>query len=517
MKLYKIKKFSVLLLALSSLYSCQDVIEPEPESAINSNSFLRTQAEFDLALAGVYDGLQSAYSDANAFFGEFRADSFIPAPTSTNVQRTSFHNSTMEASDSKLRWRDFYLTIDRANRIIQSSKNVTSVNSNTIGQAYAIRSKVYFDMVRIWGDLPLFLEPISNSSQAIKPRTSATTIMNDVVLKDLQMAESLINQNASPFRFSKASLLAHKAEVYMWLKQEGVAEKAIEDLIKLGTHSLVKTPEDWQNLFLNQPANTVLPDAKGKTQSGSELIFSINYLDNDPTASQWWQAYIQGATITVINDVVEQKWESRFPTTQVGWEDLYPGIIPTLSSSSTVGGVTTVKPLYGDWRRFASRERGSFESGLGTVVVGVARLHKWTKNRTNLQANLDRTDVVMYRYADMILLLAEAKVKLDKSSEALTLLNELRIARQLPPVIEDQFGTTPTEQIDYILDERQFELMGEGKRWWDLVRNDRVFKVLNPLLASRAQQPITNLRILFPIFQNHIIDARGAYGQNIGW
>ncbi|GIZ09517.1 RagB/SusD family nutrient uptake outer membrane protein [Flavobacterium sp. UMI-01] len=517
MKIFKIKQAALLFAAAGMLYSCDDFVNVEGESFISTNTFYKNQSELDLALAGVYDGLQNAYSNANYVYGEFRADSFWPAPASTNVSRTSFHNSSMDAADATLRWNDFYKTIDRANRVIIGGEALQGADPNTLGQAYAIRSKVYFDLIRIWKNVPLFLEPIKTTADAYKPVTPYDVIMNTVVIPDLLKAEALITTSASPFNFSKSSVLAHKAEVYMWLKQEGVAEKAIEDLIKLNTHSLVTTPQAWQDLFYNQFPTNAFPTAPGKVQTGTELIFSIRYDTADSTVSGLWVTWVAGSSITVISPLVENKWIERFPQDEVGWTTKYPTTPPVFTKTTTVGGVTTTTPLYGDWRQFASRQGGDFLIGMGSTAIGEARLHKWTKDRSNMVNNLDRSDVVMYRYADMILLLAEAKVKLTKPTEALTLLNQIRTARKLPLVTLDEFGATKEQQISYILDERQFELMGEGKRWWDLIRNDRAFDYINPLLQSRGVNPLTQDRLYFPIYQNHIIESLNSYTQNSGW
>lgn len=517
MKILKIKSVAILFATVGMLYSCEDYVTAEGESFVSPENFYKDQSELDSALAGVYDGLQLTYNDANCIFGEYRADSFIPAPSSTNVSRSSFHNSTMDAADASLRWNNFYKTIDRANRVIIGGEALTGVDKNTIGQAYAIRSKVYFDLIRIWKNVPLFLEPIKVPADAYRAVTSYDEIMNKVVIPDLLKAESLLTTPSSQFNFSKSSVLAHKAEVYMWLKQESVAEKAIEDLVTLKTHSLVTTPQAWQDMFYNQFPTTAFPDAPGKVQKGTELIFSIRYDDADLTVSGLWNAWVNGSTITVISPYLELKWIEKFPQNEIDWTAKYPTTPPVFTKTTTVGGVTTVTPLYGDWRQFASRQGGDFLIGMGSTAIGEARLHKWTKDRSNMVANLDRSDVVMYRYADMILLLAEAKIKLNKPEEARALINQVRTARKLPQVSVDDFGATIGQQIDYLLDERQVELLGEGKRWWDLIRNDKAFDLVNPLLQGRGVNPLTPDRLFFPIYQVHIIEALGKYKQNTGW
>lgn len=498
---------AILFALLGIVYSCDDKLDVEAESFVDE--FYRTPAELDAGLAGVYDGMQNAYNEANFVFGEYRTDSFEPSGSSSNVSRTSYHNSTMDASDGSLRWNNFYQTIDRANRVIISGEAMSGASPNTIGEAYAIRSKVYFDMIRIWGNVPLLLEPVTIPADAYKPLSSFDEIMNTVVIPDMLRAAQLVSPTASPFNFSLPSVMAHQAEVYMWLENESLAIPILETLLLNPSYRLANSPTEWQNMFLNQPANNVFPDGT-KVQMGPELIFSIRYDDADTTPSRQWLAWVAGAEITVIAEAVEKKWVERFPTDQTEWEALYPNTPAPIINS--VGD-----SLYGDWRQFASREFGDFEVGLGTQAFGDARLHKWTKNRDAIVTNLDRTDIVMYRLADMVLLLAEARIKTGNPEAALTLINSLRTARKLPLVSVEEFGTTPNDQIDYLLDERQFELLGEGKRWWDLIRNNKIFEIMNPILEMRGANPITEDRIVFPIFQNHIVEALGQYEQNPGW
>jgi hypothetical protein len=118
----------------------------------------------------------------------------------------------------------------------------------------------------------------------------------------------------------------------------------------------------------------------------------------------------------------------------------------------------------------------------------------------------------------MILLLAEAELKLNNPTRALELVNEVRQARQLPEASEADFGVTFDERLDYILVERQLELFGEGKRWWDLVRNDRAIPTINAILALRdgGQTLLTENRIFWPILIEHL-DENENLRQNPGW
>lgn len=102
----------------------------------------------------------------------------------------------------------------------------------------------------------------------------------------------------------------------------------------------------------------------------------------------------------------------------------------------------------------------------------------------------------------MLLLKAEALNQLDRQSEAIDIVNQIRTARELPLV---NSGTTPdivnvndkSEVQEFILDERRLELLGEGTRWWDLVRTDKAVETLSPING------LTQSQILWPIWFRH--------------
>jgi hypothetical protein len=119
--------------------------------------------------------------------------------------------------------------------------------------------------------------------------------MENIVIEDMLRAEELINVQPSEFTFSLASVLAHQAEVYMWLDRNDLAKAAIERIIGLGGHDFVRTPEAWQDLFLNQVANVLAPNAPGKVQQGAELIFSLRYDLGIGPSSGLARAYSAGA------------------------------------------------------------------------------------------------------------------------------------------------------------------------------------------------------------------------------
>ena len=527
-KINKIKVIAGALVVLLSGYSCEDLVDEVPISELSPISFYETNDQLLAGVIGAYDGMQGTYNYNTFLWGEFRSDNhqpFVGGQASQN--NLEIVNNDITQGNPGARWNNFYRMIDRANQVIFAAPNVTGLDESIVAEALAIRAKAYFDAVRVWGDVPLFTEPVQALADATRPVTDANTIMNDVVIPDMLRAGELIVSPADDFRWSKASIYCLQAEVYMWLNDYPKAKAVLENMIALGEHSLVNTAEDWDNMFYNNPPLAAFPEGLGKIQVGTELIFSIRYdfeEDQNFGGARNNRSGIQGLFYAgipsyVISETVENKWREKFPIDSLGWVTKYPTTDPVLTRivfvDDGMGGVIEEEqPVYGDWRYYLTRQ-GRVE-GIETVEIGEARTAKW--QQTNYNRNDDDTDIVLYRYADMILLLAEAENFIDLTgATSLDLVNQVRTARQLPLVTEAEFGATPEERLDYILDERQLELFGEAKRWWDLLRNDKQYDVLNPILESREEGvPLTPNRLVWPIFIDHLIENT-LLNQNPGY
>lgn len=515
----KIVKLTVLLFSIVVLsVSCSDILNEQPISEIGPENFWNTNNDAAAGVAAIYDGMQAAYGAKYFLWGEFRSDNYVLAPAGATQNNTEI--STQNLTDGNAgasRWNLLYAMINRANQAIKNIPTIASYDQNLLAEAHAIRAFAYFDAVRVWGRAPLFTEPTEGLADIQKSQTDGTTIMNDVVIPDMLRAEELMSTLSSEFRFSKASIWAMHAEVYMWLQDYEKAKIALDNIVELGEHSLVDNVDDWIDLFYNNEPNSAVPDGRGKIQEGPELIFSIRYdisEDRDnPGVSFANRAgimalFFSGIPQFFINPGLEKKWQEKFPIERTAWEEKYPGIDPPLERTveyTDANGVLqdSIALVYGDFRYYYSRE-GQVES-FGSKDIGEARVAKW--NRTNYNRNFDDTDIVVYRYAGILLLLADAENQLGNTDRALELVNEIRTARLLPTVSIAEFGATVDERENYILEERQLELLGEGKRWWDLRRTDKALEILNPGLDTiPGGTQLTEERLLFPVYFEHLIE-----------
>jgi hypothetical protein len=510
----QVKLTSSMLILLLVGYSCDYVTEENPISEIGTSQFWLNNSDANTGVVAIYDALQPAYRSSHLQWGEFRGDNFQAYSTSTSLTNASYPLNDVFAGDGSLRWNDLYNAIYRANSAIENIPNISGANPNLLAEALTIRAKLYFDAVRVWGAVPFITETDINIENAARPATEPMTIINELILPDMIKAESLFTVLSREFRFSLSSVYCLQAEVYMWRKEFDKAKIVLDKLVNLGEHRLVTTTEGYFDLFANDQGGL------GKIQKGSELIMSIRYDIEDNDRSGIFNFFNGGIQEYAISEDAELKWREKFPTDSLEWVNKYPNTPPvatrTLNLVDANGAIRdSIIPVYGDWRYYLVRERG-VES---TAVDGRAIFTKWGKG-ISYDRSQDDTDINLYRYADMLLLLAEAENQLDNATSiarSLEIINELRTARMLPPVNIFEFGGTRALRETFLLDERRFELFGEGKRWWDLRRTDKAIEILNPILMVKdGGVEITQDRLLFPIFNNHLIE-NPLLKQNLGY
>jgi hypothetical protein len=304
-------------------------------------------------------------------------------------------------------------------------------------------------------------------------------------LPDIVKAKEMITDAANQNRFSLSSLLALEANVNFYLKKYPEANAAIDDIIATNDYKLVTNRASWRHLFLNDP-DSLLRGIRYET--GPELIFSIKYtlITDGRRSSGVWGLLNPGAAQVYMSPLVENKWISKFPIDSTAWVTKYPNFTPKTKDPLT-GGL-----LFGDWRYYETRAEGA--------LIGAAKIAKYNKATGGLAD--DDTDIPIYRYADMILLKALIINRINfatNKAAAIALVNQIRVARQLPKVIATNIITQNDLEI-LILDERQMELYGEGHRWWDLVQTGRAVQVMGPINGQ------TEATILLPLFEKHVID-----------
>ena len=454
----KIKYILAALLLVSGFSSCESFLDEQPVSELPADQMWTSSREAKAGVSQIYGFFRSAMRENYFYWGEFRSDDFAPgASTAATQQRVIDNQLTTDLNCTK--WTALYQVINQANLCIKYLPGVdmpsVSDRNDLLGQAYGMRALAYLYAVRVWGDVPLFTEPNEEYSQEIyRERTDMNYILREVVLEDAKKAESLIDRtkNKERKRISVYGAWAIMADTYMWLKDYSLADQTIETMKNDASFMALETDiSTWKKMFaeeLNNKASDNTPE--NDEYSTKEFIFIVHFnMDEVGTNGysymyQWFTG--SGNRAAVMSPALLAKYDQekdlRFPLVtknyQSGWE----------------------------MRKYISGDISS------------------TLNRTC------EVGYPIYRYSDMILLQAEAQARQSKWEEALDLVKPIRTRAGLE---------TPSAADFADEEERQRELVGEGRRWFDLVRTGRWKSVMGPINGCQEDG-----NELFPIHFSHL-------------
>lgn len=453
-------KISLLILLICSLHSCN--IDLEPESQISVNSFWKTEQDALGGLYGMYTQFRTFTNSEYILLGEARSEIMGHALANADYRIKYFENSMIE-SNADRNWKQLYKIVNFANLIIKYVPEISFVNekekNSFLAQAYSMRAFVYFVMVRTWGALPLIDQPVESYEPDLiyKERTSASEIFS-FIKSDIEAAYGLFSDNSynsSRSIWSKPALNMLKAEVYLWTGK--VAGGGNGD-ITLALNALEEA-ENSDLELLNDYKSVFSYSNKGN----KEIILAVHYENLEASNNYFGDTYIAGV-------------DPRMPATEI-------------EKIGAVGGNNWWAPTTLFRNQFDNEDTRKDASFMEIHTQADGKLSYYTSivlkcrgfEESGVRKFLD--DIVIYRYADLLLMKAEAKNALgqDPSSE----INKVRQRAFGANFGEHTFTAgSQNDNDEAILRERLFELAFEGKRWWDLVRFNKAFEKV-PSLAGR--------------------------------
>lgn len=476
MKIIKYKfvdqlKYFFLTAIMIGFSSCSKFLDVQPISEIPENQMWLNEREVNAGVNEIYNAFREAIRTNYFSWGEFRADNFVVANEGANSENERLIINQLTNDMAVTNWAGLYNVISHANYAIKYIPNAEIADdakkNDYLAQAYAMRALAYFFAVRVWGDVPVYLEPIQSVEQgSFKERTPRQDVLRNVIYSDLKQAEYLINPlNVERKRISRAGIYAIQADVLMWLEDYVEADEVLSKLNTLTSRWRFEPSMSQMNYTFNTDLNRKLGDDRPNNDEyggPNELIFVVHFDLEESSPSQIY---------------------SLFSGTFL--------LSPKLRNRFVAADQATPRDL-------------RFDNFLITAPLapGEYRLHKYGINGVTIP-NTQFSDCEMayplYRFTDMVLLQAECKARLDKFQDALNLIsstvrNRAGVASLTPSV--GQFASRE-ELVDYILDERQIELVGEGKRWFDLVRTGRAVEVMQPINGMSNEN-----QTLFPLHFN---------------
>lgn len=510
-----IKYITIIAAVALGLSSCKkDFLTLYPDGAINLSTFYKSDKDFQQAVVGAYVPLRDA-ANAAFYLEEMRSDNteyYYNAQDRGGAgyeQIADFMDDKGNGVISTV-WGADYRGIQRVNIILDRLETATgitdSVKTQVIGESKALRAHYYFELVRLFGPLPLFLHEIKDQPQTQKVRSSVDSVYGQII-SDLTDAvgklkvTTFTTQGAQSGRITQGMAATELGMVYMTRKEWAKASQILSTVTTMG-YSLLP---DYKTLF------------KVATENSRESIFEIQYKSGTDGQSSMFIYYF---------------------TPVVKSTSVYLGI----NYANSAGGFNTptqdIVNQYesGDTRLDASIGivKGKYDGSTYTPDSVTSILNPATpgeQSRIFIRKYLDlpyynalrNTDQnwPVYRYADVLLLLAEALNEQGQSGDALPYLNQVRTRAGLTASTE----TDKDALRDVIAHERRVELAFENKRWFDLVRTDKAIDVMKEFGKLQKQKysyispnayNVTANRLVYGI-PNYEMTYNTLLTQNLGY
>ena len=487
----KYKNLSVLLVVLFA-FACTDELNVDPTSVITTNSFWKSENDAEGALMGMYVELRNM-SQAIFMVGEQRGEIYAPGAfgEGTFILHRNQMNADTPGHDD---WSGYYRVINAANLILKYVPGITFASDERkqeiLAQAHTMRAYIYYVMTRTWGDLVIRTEPIEGFGADVTQRErSPQTEVFTLIKQDIESALSMYPDNdfsTGRAVWSKPATNALKGDVYLWTGK----------LMGGGTEDFTTALNALE--AVSEADVTLLPNFadvfKFENKGNKEILMSIRHQDLEPGNYLWFMWIISSA---IPSNIDEETRDLLFP--------IGPG----------QGLMITSDLVRNQFSTEDSRRDASFyeiytidDAGNRTYFSNVALKFQGTEiggNRVFL------SDPIIYRYADVILMKAEAKnaLGMDPSAE----MNMIRERAYGANFSDHVFVSGSKEENDAaILQERLFELIYEGKRWWDLVRFGKAFELVPSLQGREDEQHL----LLFPI-ANTVLSLEPLVKQNPGY
>lgn len=470
-----IKTYLILIL----MTSCTSLDE-KPEDFLSPENYFNNVTELDAVIIGAYNRLTDWDHYGRAFYNivDLASDDAIVGNFNT-ARRVEIDFFTLGPENGEIPkvWNRSYESIKACNIVIDQSDKIQSDREKVeqvVGQALFLRALNYFNLVRLYGGVPLIIDSnLDLKSVGDISRSSVeeiySQIENDLILAEEKLPVSFSDSGAG--RATKGAAKTLNAKVLLTEEKWAQAASKAKEVIDLSVYSLV---QDYADLWLVQ------------NQNGPEHIFSIQSKALVGVPGRLTKQLLPISAGGNANVLPEVDFYNEFN------DQDYRKEVTFMTEFVNDDGVTVP---YTEW----------------SVPQPHIGKYKDTGEPANLNGNDTNTNWPVFRYSEVLLIYAEAlnEASQNPSSEAYEAINLVRRRAQLSDL---QAGLGYEAFRNAVREERRFELCFEGKRWFDIIRWDVLVETLS---ASRPEVEPHNK--LFPIPQEEIDVSNGIIQQNPGY
>lgn len=498
------KKIRVIaLLSLGFLFTgCSDYLDLETTHVASEDKQWTSLADTRSAIIGVYGLFRAAVAENNAhwIYGELRKGEFT---ASSRLDLKAVVANNLDASYPILQdlsdWRRFYAVINAASVFIEKAPLVLAEDSRyseanlnlDIAQARALRAFAYFYMVRIWGDVPLITQAYDNGSFEEQPKSD-----QDLVLSYAE-SELLAVANKLPYLYGVYPQSYYGQDQYYW---NGVL------LNKISIYALLAHIAAWKGNYADANAystfvmdnymranieytsvNNLTSTTGLFSERSPSQIVSFGFIDADGESSK--VGHIEDLTLA-----------QPFVSKEI--PDIYvpkDSIIKIFAYPYDLRfGLDTIAQTY----------RTNYFTNYNGAVPVFSKIKVLRDGYDGDPYALFGSALIFTRIEEITLLRAEALAALNREEEAIIYLNRIRTERGLPLFIKEEESDDVFKEI---FSERRRELMGEGWRWYDQIRYQRLKQQDPDFVELEAQGGI-----YWPISER-VLTSNSLIEQNSYW
>ncbi|MEK9741266.1 MAG: RagB/SusD family nutrient uptake outer membrane protein, partial [Flavobacteriaceae bacterium] len=434
-------------------------------------------------------------------------------------------------------WRIFYRSINQANAVINRAESIEDMDANLknsrLAEVKFLRALSYFNLVRHYGDVHLSLEE-TEGVETTANRTSKAEVYN-AIISDLNEAISVLPDSQSDYgRVTKPAAQFLLAKVHL---TNGNAQGAVDNMTAVINNPRFGLLDEWSDLWdINNEENKEvifsIINSKQQVDEGLDdyghrghLYFLMEYdkkpgMTRDTENGRPWKRF---RPTNYLLSLWDRTKDARYDK---GYKHVWYANAPL--PGQQVGDTALFIPGPGVDKNGVNQDSkwsAAAKSAVNFQVyttdqynqITFPSMNKWIDNtRPNRQHTQGQRDFILMRLADAYLIRAEANHKLGNNAAAAADLNLVRKRAAWDGKEAEMEITAADVNIDFILDERARELIGEGHRWFDLVRTGKLVERVKAHNSDAAGN-IQSHHVLRPIPLDQIDRTEGGYPQNPGY
>jgi len=537
-----------MTVAVIFIASCSsDFLNLSPNDQLQIVDLYKTPKQAEQAIVGIYSNLRLLSNDEYLYLSEVRSDNAWVNPKTDGLREYSEIGTFRAGSDIttfSLVWNEWYKVILDANTAIEKIPDITFTTQSTkdqfLGEAYFLRGWAYFELARLFGNIPIIDKPMSAAEVKLIGQSPAVDVYKNIILPDMRKAESFLpissgmktSEGVSATVYGRADKIAAKAmlgRIYMTMAgfpiNDAVAQDSAEVKLKAvidfsvanGDKYWAKDSTEWKKQWISENNNkySIFAIQYRSGGTGNEAIFNFSpALPPTYTTLRIFgnQIYIDKTLMYKLSKLNSAgKPDARVYNTTIltgfaaepNWQ-VYSNLLQslTLSDGTVINNVLSNSMFYKYTNSIRKRAALGYTTNIETAMKDY---NDWPVNYPVI-----RLEDVQLMYAEVLL---------NKHSDvagAIGIVNKIR-TREGTNLVSTALSVP--DALLAVKAERRIELCGEGVRWFDLVRWNDWKKAIDDKFDSYNtsdvdKNNIKDGRYLYPIPQSQMQVQPGLYVQN---